>query len=89
MFWKLLTISLALTLSGCADLAYYRQAAAGQSAWPARPPVAEVVADPATPAGLRQRLETAQAIRAFASAKLALPDNGSYFNVLPIYSGPR
>ena len=36
------------------------------------------LADPATPAALRQRLETAQAIRAFASAELALPDNGSY-----------
>ncbi len=79
MFWKLLTLSLTLTLSGCADLAYYRQAAAGQWAlWQARQPVAGVAADPETPAALRERLETAQAIRAFASAELSLPDNGSY-----------
>lgn len=79
MFWKFLTISLTLNLSGCADLAYYRQAAAGQWAiWQARQPVADIVADSATPATLRQRLATAQAIRAFASAELALPDNGSY-----------
>ncbi|HOW75066.1 MAG TPA: aminopeptidase [Candidatus Competibacteraceae bacterium] len=79
MFWKLLTIGLALTLSGCTDLAYYRQAAAGQWAlWQASQPVADIIADSATPAALRQRLETAQAIRAFASAELALPDNGSY-----------
>jgi predicted aminopeptidase len=79
MFWKLLTLSLALTLSGCAELAYYRQAAAGQwSLWQARQPISDVAADPATPAALRQRLETAQAIRAFASAELGLPDNGSY-----------
>jgi predicted aminopeptidase len=79
MFWKILTISLALTLSGCTELAYYRQAAAGQWAlWQARQPVAEVAADPATSAALRQRLEIAQAIRAFASAELGLPDNGSY-----------
>ena len=72
-------ISLGLALSGCADLAYYRQAAAGQWAvWQASQPAAEVVADPATPAALRQRLETAQAIRAFASAELILPSNGSY-----------
>jgi len=79
MFWKFLTISLTLNLSGCADLAYYRQAAAGQWAvWQARQPVADMVADSATPAALRQRLATAQAIRAFASAELALPDNGGY-----------
>ena len=72
-------ISLGLTLSGCADLTYYRQAAAGQWAlWQARQPLADVAADPATPAALRQRLETAQAIRAFARAELALPDNDSY-----------
>ena len=68
-----------MTLSGCAELAYYRQAAAGQwSLWQARQPISDVAADPATPAALRQRLETAQAIRAFASAELGLPDNGSY-----------
>jgi predicted aminopeptidase len=73
------TIGVELTLAGCADLAYYRQAAAGQ--WEllrARQPVAEVLADPATAPQLRQRLQLAQALRTFASAELALPDNGSY-----------
>lgn len=68
-----------LALSGCAELAYYRQAAAGQ--WEllrARRPVADLLADPATAPDLRRRLETARALRAFASAELALPDNGSY-----------
>ena len=70
---------LGLVLSGCAELAYYRQAAAGQ--WEllrARRPVAEVLADPATVPELRRRLETARELRAFASAELGLPDNGSY-----------
>jgi predicted aminopeptidase len=40
--------------------------------------VEHLLTDPATPAVLRQRLETAQAIRAFANTELALPDNGSY-----------
>ena len=79
-FWILFTITgLGLALSGCAELAYYRQAAAGQ--WEllhARRPVAEVLADPATAPDLRRRLETAQALRAFANAELALPDHGSY-----------
>ena len=79
-FWILFTITgLGLALSGCAELAYYRQAAAGQWALlHARRPVAEVLADPATAPDLRRRLETARAVRAFASAELALPDNGSY-----------
>ncbi|MBL8250580.1 MAG: aminopeptidase [Candidatus Competibacter sp.] len=71
--------SLGLALAGCAELRYYRQAAAGQ--WDllrARQPVAELLADPATAPALRRRLETAQALRAFASAELGLPDNGSY-----------
>ncbi|MBK8181608.1 MAG: aminopeptidase [Candidatus Competibacteraceae bacterium] len=70
---------LGLTLSGCADLAYYRQTVAGQ--WEllqARRPVAAVLADPATTPALRRRLETAQALRRFASTELGLPDNGSY-----------
>jgi predicted aminopeptidase len=41
-------------------------------------PVAEVLADPATPAALRERLALAHSIRDFASRELKLPDNGSY-----------
>ena len=69
----------ALPLAGCADLAYYRQAALGQWAlWQARQPVAEALANPAASPELRRRLATAQELRAFASAELALPDNASY-----------
>ncbi len=80
VFWAFLIQStLCLALSGCADLRYYRQAAAGQ--WDllrARRPVAELLADSATAPALRRRLETAQALRTFASVELGLPDNGSY-----------
>lgn len=72
-------ISLSLALCACADLAYYPHAAAGQWAiWQARQPAAELIADANTPAALRQRLETTQAMRTFASTELALPDHGSY-----------
>jgi predicted aminopeptidase len=68
-----------LMLIGCADLAYYRQAVSGQ--WQLltlRRPLAEVLADPAIPTALQQRLKIAHALRDFASTELALPDNGSY-----------
>ncbi len=85
-FWILFTVAgFGLALSGCAELAYYRQAAAGQWALlQDRRPVAEVLADPETAPNLRQRLETAQALRAFASAELALPDNDSYRNYVDV-----
>jgi predicted aminopeptidase len=66
-------------LSGCSNLAYYAQAVAGQ--WQLlsqRRPLDKVLADPATPPALRQRLETARRLRNFASTELALPANGSY-----------
>ena len=74
-----LSILAALCLSGCETLAYYAQAVAGQMEVLARSqPVAEVLADPAIPAALRERLALAQSIRDFASRELKLPDNGSY-----------
>lgn len=68
-----------IALSGCSAVGYYWQAAVGQ--WrvqAAARPVEQVLADPATGARLRERLEMARAMRAYASRELALPDNGSY-----------
>jgi predicted aminopeptidase len=75
---RLLALAGALSIAGCSAIEFYWQGAAGQLDLLARArPIAEVVA--ATPdAGLRQRLLQAQAIRAYASRDLALPDNGSY-----------
>jgi predicted aminopeptidase len=44
----------------------------------AREPIGELVADPATPDALRERLLLVQRARAFAVEELGLPDNGSY-----------
>ena len=65
--------------SGCSTLGYYAQAVNGhldllQSARP----VADWVADPATPPGLRDRLLLTQRMRDFAVTELKLPDNASY-----------
>ncbi len=70
----------ALCLStGCSSLAYYAQAAGGHLDLMQRArPVADAVADPATPEPLRQRLQLSQRLRDFAVAELKLPDNSSY-----------
>ncbi|HJV10041.1 MAG TPA: aminopeptidase, partial [Burkholderiales bacterium] len=70
---------IAVFVVGCESLAYYTQAVGGHLRVLARArPVDEWLADPGTDAALKQRLETAQRIRAFASKELKLPDNESY-----------
>jgi predicted aminopeptidase len=65
--------------SGCSTLGYYAQAANGHLDLLQRArPVPEVVADPATPAALKARLELSQRMRDFAVSELKLPDNKSY-----------
>ena len=65
--------------SGCSTLAYYGQAVHGHLDLIGRArPVAEVLAEPDTPAALRERLQLTQALRDFAVTELALPDNRSY-----------
>ncbi len=66
-----------LALGGC-SAEYYWQSAAGQLDLVARAkPVGEVIGSTSDPR-LRDRLERARDIRAFATSELGLPDNGSY-----------
>jgi predicted aminopeptidase len=75
----LFAASLLALAGGCQSLAYYTQAIGGHLRVLAMArPVDEWLADPATDPALRERLKTAQRIRAFASRTLGLPDNGSY-----------
>ena len=80
MKWRLAAAASAVLLVvGCQSLSYYTQAIGGHLKVMANArPVEDWLADPATDAQLRQRLETARRIRAFASKELGLPDNGSY-----------
>ncbi len=71
-------VSLALALAGCGMADYYWQGAAGQFDVVARAKPLEEAIGATDDARLKERLERARAIRAFASAELALPDNGSY-----------
>jgi predicted aminopeptidase len=73
------TIVLLGLVAGCQSVAYYTQAIGGHLSVLGRArPVADWLADPATPPELRQRLETARRIREFASKNLKLPENNSY-----------
>ncbi len=75
----LISLLAPLLLSGCETLAYYAQAVGGQLALMANAkPAAALIADPATPPPLRERLEVARALRDYAVSELKLPDNASY-----------
>jgi predicted aminopeptidase len=68
-----------LLLAGCESLSFYSQAIGGHLKLLASArPIDSWLADPATPADLRARLESARRIREYASKELHLPDNGSY-----------
>jgi predicted aminopeptidase len=65
--------------SGCTSVGYYAQSVNGHLDLMQRArPVAEWIADPATPPALRERLVLSQSMRQFAITELALPDNASY-----------
>jgi predicted aminopeptidase len=67
----------ALVLGGC--VGYYGQAVRGHmKIMGDRVPLDEVIEDPGTAEETRARLELVREARAFASAELGLPDNGSY-----------
>ena len=66
-------------VSGCSTLGYLGQAASGHlSLLSAARPIDAVLEDPQTPLALKQKLQRARQIRAFAAAELGLPDNRSY-----------
>jgi predicted aminopeptidase len=75
----ILLLLASLPLAGCGTVGYYGQAVAGHvSLMSARVPIEDVIADPATPEAVRERLQVALAAREFAVTELGLPDNGSY-----------
>lgn len=67
------------TLSGCATLDYYQQAARGHlEVLAKRRPIAEMLKSTDTPAPLRARLASVLEIREFAARELRLPVDGNY-----------
>jgi predicted aminopeptidase len=71
--------TLVLGLNACTTVGYYYQAFEGQmQIWHRSRPIKQVIDDERTPAQVRERLALVLRAREFASAELALPDNGSY-----------
>jgi predicted aminopeptidase len=74
-----LLVGVVCVSSGCSSLGYYAQSVGGHLALMSRAkPVQQWLADDATPAALRERLELSQRMRDFAVRQLLLPDNRSY-----------
>ncbi len=72
-------VAAAAALAGCTELGYYARLAGGHLGRVARAePVEALLADPATPPRLRERLRLARAMVRFAAAELGLPADGSY-----------
>ncbi|MDA4846753.1 aminopeptidase [Hoeflea poritis] len=66
-------------LSGCESLSYYSQSLGGHlELVNSGQRIDRLIADPRSAPDLRAQLTEARAIRAFASERLALPDNNSY-----------
>ena len=80
LFWAGAVLLVALA-AGCQSLAYYTQAIGGHlKVMTSARPVSDWLADPGTTPELRERLDLARRIRAFATEQLKLPDNNSYLN---------
>lgn len=78
LFWVGAVVLIALA-AGCQSLAYYTQAIGGHlKVMASARPVSDLLADPGTAPELRERLDLARRIRAFATEHLKLPDNNSY-----------
>ena len=72
-------LAVGVLVSGCTDTRYLLQTATGHiQIMQAARPVDDWLGDDNTPPQLKQRLQTAQAIRRFAVSVLHLPDNASY-----------
>lgn len=77
--WIAVAIAAGLAVSGCGTVRYLSQSVGGHLDLLTRArPVDDWLADPATPAELRERLALSQRMRDFAVSELKLPDNASY-----------
>jgi len=85
---RLLLLSLAGALGGCAQLGYYRQSLSGHlSLVRAAKPVDDWLAQPDLDPALKRQLELSRNLRDFASAQLHLPDNDSYRRYADLHRG--
>ncbi|MCI0743791.1 MAG: aminopeptidase [Verrucomicrobia subdivision 3 bacterium] len=70
---------LAVLLSGCQSVRYYRQAIGGQvHIWSHREPLENLLRDPGTPPELKEKFRLVLELRIFAENELKLPVDGHY-----------
>lgn len=73
-------------LSGCQTLSFYKQALKGQyQLFAHQEPIEKLVADPQTPAPLREKLQLVQDLRRFAEQELKLPVDGHYRKYVDVH----
>ena len=69
----------AILLASCSTSAYYSQAVAGHvKLYAKRKPIEKVLRDEDVSGDLKEKLNKVRKIRAFATAEMKLPDNGSF-----------
>jgi predicted aminopeptidase len=74
-----LLLAVVAAVSGCRTINFYAQAVKGQYQILAhREAIDRLIADPETPARLREQLKLLECLRAFAGAELKLPVDGHY-----------
>jgi predicted aminopeptidase len=82
----LLLVVVVTAVSGCQTIGFYAQAAKGQFQIFAHQEVIDkLVADPKTPAPLRQQLRLIEQLRAFAKDQLKLPVDGNYRKYVDVH----
>jgi predicted aminopeptidase len=82
----LLLVVVVTAVSGCQTIGFYAQAAKGQFQIFAHQEVIDkLVADPKTPAPLRQQLRLIEELRAFAKDQLKLPVDGNYRKYVDVH----
>ncbi len=75
----------ALGMIGCTGISYYAQSLQGHAKiMTSRQSIQKLIVDPKTPEPLRARMQSASAIRQFATDGLSLPDNSSYRSYVDI-----
>ena len=83
---RLPLLLLATGLTGCQTAGYYKQAIQGQyQVLRHRQPIIELIADPQTPASLKEKFQLVLKLRGFAEAELKLPVNGHYQSYVDLH----
>jgi len=77
---------LGLAMSGCTTIGYYTQAVHGEyRILTSRQPLEKVIANPRTPANVKEKLQLVRQLRTFAGTELKLPVDDSYNKYVDVH----